>query len=302
MRSLLQERIGESMTIDQFGDNALAGVLLNVQDDYATLYTAGKQLVHYPYAQIKSICTNIAEYGTYVPWMEHPFPPSFQEVLASLCKQLVKVENGEGTVTGLLISVSEGLIQLLKSDRQMIYYPVGQLKNISPVLRTPKTDSPSAPSGEQPTVTIESSNLAAAASGTQQQTARGSEPPVSSEEQTTESSLEQISGSSVQEPVEFVPAHTVYALSDPLPLPSLDPAPRSHLESSPLSVRSQVAPFAEKLCEEHEDDGQEAALDINSLSSTWFATDRPRSQPLPNLYTIPLSKKSRRRKLVLTEN
>jgi hypothetical protein len=301
MRNLLQERIGESMTIDQFGDNALAGVLLNVQDDYATLYTAGKQLVHYPYAQIKSICTNIAEFGTYVPWMEHPFPPSFQEVLASLCKQLVKVENGEGTVTGLLISAQEGLIQLLKSDRQMIYYPVGQLKNISPVLLYPKTDSPSATTGEQPTETTDA-NLVAAASGTHEQTAKGSDPLVSSGEQTSETSLGQFPDSAAQEAVEFVPAHTVYALSDPLPLPSLDPAPRSQLESSPLSVRSQVAPFAEKLCEEHEDDGQEAALDINSLSSTWFATDRPRSQPLPNIYTVPSRRKSRRRKLVLTDN
>ncbi|MBL0388266.1 hypothetical protein JJB07_16755 [Tumebacillus sp. ITR2] len=157
MRTLLQEWLGHTVQIDQTGDKETAGLLVNVQSDYATLFTEGMQLVHYPFKLMKSIKTNIAELATSVPAMGEQYPGTFQELLENaLLHRMVKVENGKKSCMGLLASVTETHAQIIISHQKMIYYPIEQIKNISPVTLLKKEVKPEeVPEGTQETASNE---------------------------------------------------------------------------------------------------------------------------------------------------
>jgi hypothetical protein len=135
VKTLLESLADTSIRIEQYGDIGVTGRLVNVQTDYASLYTAQQQVVHYPYAHIKSVRINVNELPKAVPIPAMAYPSTFFELLNTLVKRLVKIELGEGAQQGVLASVTEENICLILSHRHMMYYPLHQIKNISPIYK-----------------------------------------------------------------------------------------------------------------------------------------------------------------------
>lgn len=133
MLTLLKEWLGRTIKIDQTGDSPVIGRLVNVQQDYCSVFTETNQLVHYPLSQIKSVTANITELATVVPEMNEAYPPSFEKLVIAMNNRMVKVENGKKSSTGAITSVKRGYVQILKNTTEVIFYPLAQIKNISPV-------------------------------------------------------------------------------------------------------------------------------------------------------------------------
>jgi hypothetical protein len=134
LQTLLESLIGTHVRFDQIGDVGSAGRLINVQGDYATIYTDTGQLIHYPFSQIKSVTANFTEVPETLPLSHLTFPDSFADLLASLRKRMVKIENGEGTREGVLSYATNEHVCIVLNMNQMIYYQLEQIKNVSPVL------------------------------------------------------------------------------------------------------------------------------------------------------------------------
>ncbi|GIM45200.1 hypothetical protein DNHGIG_07490 [Collibacillus ludicampi] len=134
MQTLLESLIGTHVRFDQTGDVGLAGRLINIQEDYATIYTDTGQLIHYPFSQIKSVTANITDVPETLPLSHMTFPDTFADLLASLRKRMVKIENGEGAREGVLSYATTEHVCIVLNMKEMIYYQLEQIKNVSPVL------------------------------------------------------------------------------------------------------------------------------------------------------------------------
>ncbi|WP_157067020.1 hypothetical protein [Alicyclobacillus shizuokensis] len=135
MQSLLTPLLGTRIHIEQHNDTGLTGWLVNIQPDYASVFTDDGRIVHYPFGHIKSVTTNITELPQQVNVPQIAFPESFRDVLAALWMQLVRVELGEGARQGVLVQIEDDAICLVLSSKELIYYPVFQIVNLSPVFQ-----------------------------------------------------------------------------------------------------------------------------------------------------------------------
>jgi hypothetical protein len=136
VQTLLTPLCGTRIHIEQHNDSGLTGWLVNVQADYASVLTADGRIVHYPLAHIKSVTKNITELPQQqmdIP--EIAFPESFRGILTALWMQPVRIEIGEGSRQGVLVQITEETICLVLSSKEMIYYPICQIVNLSPVFQ-----------------------------------------------------------------------------------------------------------------------------------------------------------------------
>ncbi|BCJ88328.1 hypothetical protein [Effusibacillus dendaii] len=157
MFKLLEKWLSHTVRFDQTGDTGVVGLLVNVQSDYATLYTQSKQLINYPFSHIKSFSSDITEHIVDESTLDETFPTNFYELLGSLKNRMVRVENGDSSKSGVLLDVNEEYIQIMLSMKEMIYYPINQIKNISPVL-VYKKSTENTDSDTEKTKTTESKN------------------------------------------------------------------------------------------------------------------------------------------------
>jgi hypothetical protein len=134
LQLILESLIGTQVRFEQPGDIGLAGRLVNVQEDYATIYTDTGQMIHYPYDHVKSVTANMTEVPETVPLSVLDFPCTFYELLSTFRKRMIKIENGEGTRTGVLTDVTEDHVCIVLNMNERIFYPLNQILNISPLL------------------------------------------------------------------------------------------------------------------------------------------------------------------------
>lgn len=120
---------------EQYGDEGVTGRLVNVQTDYASLFNDDQRIVHYPYDHIKSIRTNVTNTPRVVPIPKIELPGTFFELLESLILQPVTIEHGQESQTGVLSFVTDDNVCVVINTQEMMYYPLNQLKNITPVYK-----------------------------------------------------------------------------------------------------------------------------------------------------------------------
>ncbi|WP_029420856.1 hypothetical protein [Alicyclobacillus macrosporangiidus] len=133
MQHLLEPLLGKRIRVEQHNDVGLTGWLVNVQSDYASLLTADGRIVHYPFTHIKSVTTDITELPKPMDLPGITFAASFADVLAALWMQPLRIELGEGAHQGVLAQVNKDTICLVLSSTELIYYPIAQIVNVSPV-------------------------------------------------------------------------------------------------------------------------------------------------------------------------
>ncbi|MCL6593270.1 MAG: hypothetical protein K6T31_04790, partial [Alicyclobacillus sp.] len=84
MKELLAPLLGMQVHIEQHNDVGQSGRLVNLQTDYLSLYTADRQLIHYPLRHIKSVTTDITEWPHNAAVPDLVYPASFTALLAHL--------------------------------------------------------------------------------------------------------------------------------------------------------------------------------------------------------------------------
>ncbi len=131
MYSLLEPIMGKQIRVGQTGDNGDSGRLVNIQTDYASIWRE-QQITHYPYAHIKSVSTDVTECAEIVPLPDVALPTTFVKLLETLLMKMVRIENDDGSRTGVLLTVSSDNVSLVVNTKQLTYYPIFQIKNISP--------------------------------------------------------------------------------------------------------------------------------------------------------------------------
>jgi hypothetical protein len=149
VQTLLESLTGTLIRLEQIGDVGVTGRLINVQQDYASVLTDSHQIIHYPFAQLKSIGTNITETSHAVPVPDVEFPPTFTELLQSLLFQLVQIEVGEGSRQGVLSSFQDNQICIIVQTKELVFYPVSQLRNIAPIYNIRKGDAEASSGGSE---------------------------------------------------------------------------------------------------------------------------------------------------------
>lgn len=165
MKSFLEAAENTSVHIEQTGDTGMKGTLINVKDDYASLLTDKKQLIHYPYNHIKSFRITITETPRIVSVPDIGYPETFAQVLESFRMQYVKIENGEGSQKGVISNILDGVASVIVDTKDLIYFPIGQIKNISPLFKIKAVDATGDPNTPK-----SGNNVQQDKSGEQQQT------------------------------------------------------------------------------------------------------------------------------------
>ncbi|MBX5437346.1 MAG: hypothetical protein IRZ33_09020 [Alicyclobacillaceae bacterium] len=133
MQQLFAPLLGTRVRIEQHNDVGLTGQLVNVQSDYVSVYTEDARIVHYPVSHIKSVTTNIVELPQPVSVPDLAFPASFADLLSALWMQPIRIELGEGSRQGVLVQITDETICLVVSSKELVYYPVHQIVNLSPI-------------------------------------------------------------------------------------------------------------------------------------------------------------------------
>ncbi|MCL6548514.1 MAG: hypothetical protein K6T30_06360 [Alicyclobacillus sp.] len=133
MQQLFTPLLGTRIRIEQHNDVGLTGWLVNVQSDYVSVYTEDRRIVHYPLVHIKSVTTNIAELPQPVDVPDVAFPASFRDLLTESWLQPVRIELGEGSRQGVLVQITDETICLVVNSKELVYYPITQIVNLSPI-------------------------------------------------------------------------------------------------------------------------------------------------------------------------
>lgn len=135
MQSILRSLHGKQVRIDQFSEVSVAGLLVNIQSDYVSIWSNGKEITHYPLAHIKAVTTDVTEGIQELTLPVFSFPSSFAELVESLVFSKVRIENGEGARVGILSEMSDENVTLVVETKHVTYYPISKIKNISPIFK-----------------------------------------------------------------------------------------------------------------------------------------------------------------------
>jgi hypothetical protein len=150
MKGLLDTLAGKQIRVDQTGDSSGKGRLVNIQADYASIWR-DQQITHYPYPQIKSVSINITETPEIVPVPDVTFPTTFADLLETLLKKKVRIEHGDGSRDGVLSAFVSDYVSLVVNTKELTFYPIVQIKNISPYYKIKSGDPSTEGDGGQDT-------------------------------------------------------------------------------------------------------------------------------------------------------
>lgn len=136
MQTLLLPMLGISVCFEQVGEGCCTGQLASVQEDYASILTREHRIIHYPYRYVQSFRTDVTDWPQVVTLPNGMvFPPTFYELVESLIQSPVYVMHGGKQSQGILSSIEQENARIIVSPKEVLYYPVCQIRNIAPVYK-----------------------------------------------------------------------------------------------------------------------------------------------------------------------